>query len=1366
MPLTSGDSPISTVTGVTILGPLSDIATVNVSPTVTAGQSIPIDADGWVLLVQFDSAVTIADPTKLTVNITRPGYTSVIGGAATTRTDTALGVKQIRRVYPNNGSVASPIYLVPGSANAFYIVIDNLIHTVDVVSSIVFALGFFTGQSSSITIGTGLVTNTSTITYGKPIVRPVFKAYDRMGPSGSFPVEFVAIHEWAAFGSQVARVEARCKVAGVYGAWSGTSVHARSPQTPVFPGRCPSRDDSGGFGGVSGFDSYSFSVSGAGCADGAGDIVWRAYGWYGDTIWDSETDGAVFSLLLTAINIPGNWPFVKDVANLHSRIYAYVNRDGTGLLGTVATGVSASSVDPGTSASYTNYATAAAAARLYNNNIANRATVHNDTSGLVILLRDVTGTLGDSTTAYWQRAAMTGFSDGLMPIVLASASYLSTGTTSLNCRIRGVQDDGATAVTSRQWNGRVETWGLKFDSTSTAGTNHQLFDGASVAGLLMSRVDCDLHDVNTTGTSYQVYRWGLLHDFRVSEGGLNTTDGIAGYALYNLALSVGSSYAAGSYSATRQVQAQCLCSVWFRQLLVLASGDGAIMYGFRGDYDSSTTAPIRLGLSPTLKGLGLCNMMVRLTTLTGSPAMQVGADDTLYTLLNVVIQNLTVYGARFNYTYGDQGWIQVIKRSTLRASAIDSFNNKSDYYVAPETTNSNSVGWVASTAYSLGSIVHDNNVTLTARIYYQALANTTTTTAMATDFAVTATWQQGATGSTSTFGSQPRRTGNWRARHQVRSYGNVIAASSSDTAIGPISWMGEVKSRLCLMGIASATISGSFKRLSTTLSDYGDFRPKSLAAGDASDADMLNRVAANYSVTPHDLLGQSFRTDGTGASGAFERLIANATTALTALSVFTTGGAFATIGAGPLAATSALSSTASGSASGAGVLTAAPSITTSSTAAMIGFGAIAATASLVTAGAPSLFGAGTLAASSVVTTASSIAATGYGQVSSSSVFTTVATGTTTGTGTLTAASNLTTVSSAALAGLGSVTAFSTVTTAATGTQSGYGTLSASAAVATTGSGAATGYGPLTSASLFATGVAGTLLGSGSVTAIAATSASSLTVSATLIGTGTLSGASALSFASSGTFVGYGALTGTSAFITASSGVTTGAGALAGSSAISTFATATPTGAGALTSGAAVTTGISATLFGYGAILASSAFTTATSSSATGTGALIASSALMTSGTGTVNGLGSIVSTASIATFATGSILGAGTVTAITGVSASTVAVAGTLTGTGTLAASSAFAFGSAVSTTGYGPLTATSALTTGTTFTPTGAGILAATSLITTGAGGTPYGFGQLAAQTTMTIGAAGILANPSLTGTPVRYLTLGPRVLPLILTA
>lgn len=888
----------SIIAGAAIIGAFADTAS-TVAPITTAGQAIPLDLNGWCVRIDTVGSQTIADATRLIVALSRPGFTST--GGATTVADLCNGTRQMRRAFPNQASA------LLATGTGFIVALDNLIHQADTVVSITLLAGFFTGQTESITIAGPGITRNDTLPYEPFGLRPITLPWRRC--TTAIDVEFMAASEFARNGGQLACVRARWKSGASYGPWASTSTMVRSIATPA-SGRTVTTTGAGLTQPLA-LPVYRVTVDTSTCPDstsrGSTTIVYQGYDHCGNVVWDSETMGAPLQAdgRPTNFDPPAGLPVIVDKAGNHTPIYAWINRDGTaGGSAAIQTGTT----DPGAAASYASEAAALTAARAWNNS--NRG--HNTTSGIILLFRDVAGgSLGDAATGYWQRASMAGFSDGLLPPVLASAQYLASGDTSALCRRQGVQDNGTTAATSKRVDGIYEWRGIIFDSTGRAGANNIVIDGSSGGGASTASaattaglfLDCDVVGNSAAGSSNPVlWRQGWRWDVRVRQTGLCGAQDVANLPTAFTAMMVNAGcYYAGVAADNIRMNLICIGGCQFDNVSVWEYGgtttssavtnviDAFLMHS-RIDYDTAGAQLINIGRSTggtsglrsaNWNGRVILNVLVTKTAGTG-PAVAISADGVYNSGKRVLIDGLASdavgpeSNARFNFNYNDQGYIQLLKQGTARRCAFPSFNIKDDTFAggAGEFPSAVAAAWAANTPVVRGTFAHDGNATVAARVYYQAVANFTTGTDQATDLADAGRWVNVGTNVGVLFGAQPQRTGNWRTQFQVRNWQNCIATTANgDTGFGTSSWAGEVPMRGGKFQPGTAGYRDTWWRARRTASagDRGDYRPRALASGDANDSPLLAMVPAGETVTPFDLIGVTRPTDGTACAGPFER---------------------------------------------------------------------------------------------------------------------------------------------------------------------------------------------------------------------------------------------------------------------------------------------------------------------------------------------------------------------------------------------------------------------------------------------------------------------------------------------------------------
>ncbi|MEI6419729.1 MAG: hypothetical protein WCO82_11725, partial [Sphingomonadales bacterium] len=338
------------VLAVSIPATFNDVASSTVAPITANGDHIPLDIDGYCIRIDTAGGQTIADPTRLVVNLARAGYSGITGAGPTLNGDQIFGTKLLRRTFPWQANA------ILATGSSFLLALDDLLHQPDTILSVRLLAGFFTGQTRDIIIPGQVITRLDTIQYDRPMLRPATLPYRRISGS-SFLVEFNCVSRWATNAGQVARVEATWKRGGTYGPWAGSNTMVRSAATPT-SGRAPS--------GLAA-PVYAVDIDFTLCPDSTsrGDtiIVYRGYSAYGNAVFDSELHGDALQAngLPTSVSPPAGLPVIVDKTGNHTAVYAWVNRDGTGLAGTSSAGVSASSADPGAALSYQSEAAALAA---------------------------------------------------------------------------------------------------------------------------------------------------------------------------------------------------------------------------------------------------------------------------------------------------------------------------------------------------------------------------------------------------------------------------------------------------------------------------------------------------------------------------------------------------------------------------------------------------------------------------------------------------------------------------------------------------------------------------------------------------------------------------------------------------------------------------------------------------------------------------------------------------------------------------------------------------------------------------------------------------------------------------------------------
>lgn len=285
---------------------------------------------------------------------------------------------------------------------------------------------------------------------------------------------------------------------------------------------------------------------------------------------------------------------------------------------------------------------------------------------------------------------------------------------------------------------------------------------------------------------------------------------------------------------------------------------------------------------------------------------------------------------------------------------------------------------------------------------------------------------------------------------------------------------------------------------------------------------------------------------------------------------------------------------------------------------------------------------------------------------------------------------------------------------------------------------------------------------GGVGSLSGTASLSTVLTATLAGVGTLSGAFSLKTALTTTIAGVGTLAGTLSGGGALSVTMAGVGTLASTFSLATALTDTMPGVGTLTSSLSANLALPATtLVGAGTLSGTVQLTTALTSTMAGVGTLVGTTSLATALASTLAGVGTLAGTFSLKTLLSTTLAGVGTLTGTLsggGALACTFAGVGTLTGTTSLATSLTTTFVGigivnpalsaslslpATTLAGIGTLIGTTQLSTALSTTMVGAGTLSGTTSLTTTLTTTLVGTGTLAGtlslSTALTTTMAGV---------------------------
>lgn len=901
--------------GPTIIASITVYGGLDVAITSPSTLSVPMNLNGKVIRVATSLGVTtISDLTKISLRVRDNGFDT--SGNPTTVDRTIYIQDRLHRPY-NEVTLYSP-----STTGVFDLVLHDDIFNEDAsnkttILGVDFVAGWCVG---GLTETVTSVSRLDSQAYPRPIVRPHFLPYEVVtSAGGNAATEWAVVSRFAMQLQAVARFEARAKVGGSYGAWTGAGSETRSTLTPS-SGRNPS-----------GFAAPVFacagSVSGL-TGPAAGAWEWRCYPWIGP-MFDSTTPqtpselttggatvaqanlgysdlGADYNPLQSSRAVP----FVLDGSTpSYTPAVAWVLYTGAGTATTSAKVFDNDFTDPGTALAdnFASLATAATAIKSFNN-----ARGHNDMAGGVIMLRDVAGGAEGTATGGYHNATpwanQTTWAVGIGRIEVRSVGGVPTP----DCRMQSAKDDGAGGITiiaqgNRVVGQRVLWRGITFDGLAgynqgaVAAQNIAIDGGAGgipstrpaeSAAISQMFVDCRTRELSTAGSN-AVFRQGgysyfVRHD-AVEVGGPgsvgyhSTFSGAVAYigcSFYGA--NIGTAFFSAPLCSATYARGTA-CTFLVRGAHNLPRPQNYLLQHSRFDSTGTSTAAIVLSVSDApLDGIGVKCVFARYVNVTSSnTSITHYADGNLFGLANSGWQgvgvdcgdsNGTADGGRVNVGYNEQGYNAVQREVTIQYCAFRSYNTKGHVMPAPERPMDGFAGsaqWSAGRAYFKGAVVWDapGTADATSRVY-QALQDCPAGTALSN----AAYWEDHGLTALVAYGAQPLRTGNEGHRYAVGHYGNVASktASADTTANASNSYYGIVWAR---GGAIQQTFADYYKlRVATglTLTDTVDYRPKRIADGDGVDSPLLNRIPAGKAYAPFDIVGTAIPNDGTGAAGPYQ----------------------------------------------------------------------------------------------------------------------------------------------------------------------------------------------------------------------------------------------------------------------------------------------------------------------------------------------------------------------------------------------------------------------------------------------------------------------------------------------------------------
>ncbi len=684
------------VTGMNIAGSTAVLAA-GIGPVTAAFPTVAVRADGYTAELSFANlapggtyALTPDTTPKVLMTVTSPGFDDA--GAATTLTREIVGTVALRQPHPNHTSATETT--ISGGVR-ITIALSDRVHAGDTITQCGLLAGAYTSASvaspsATLTATGGTATNASTLPFPKAIANWLAFPRERaVSGATHHEIELLAFHRFARNGRQVACVEfiATDEHANTVSVKTSAMVQSTRVTTgnpiAVYRGSIPLATLTQGDHVTVRTKVHPFVGNGAAVLDS-----------------DPSADGAP----ATVPSGFANHIFLNDKTGAYGTAYAYVSPTGSDATG-VASGVAATSA---ANPFLTIYA-AAVAVKARNNAVH----AHNDLGGGVVRL--------------------------------TAGSYAGFGATSLNAlgagrtwfTIEAAPGEGVASVTlepgTRKNPGNwVKFRNLAFTPNAASHTVLDAVDDGAVDGppvLYGAYEGLRIHGTSGPGNAPIIYRVGLRHfigcEMKDLGRSLNATFGANREhtpLLAGCTLSYTTQVATGGLATPTWTSVGNILSKGFYftdPATTAGTGPGTTrvvapkggILAFNSAHGSVTThtfgfkQPIVTG-----GGLAIVQNVFELITNTSSPCFSVAADGGVMAMDNVVVQHLSVVGARTNYLYNDVGTVAVPKNGTFAFSILNQYNCKTDTFDKPgEGPNGARIGnWEPHHGVGQAGNVHQN----------------------------------------------------------------------------------------------------------------------------------------------------------------------------------------------------------------------------------------------------------------------------------------------------------------------------------------------------------------------------------------------------------------------------------------------------------------------------------------------------------------------------------------------------------------------------------------------------------------------------------------------------------------------------------
>ena len=608
--------------------------------------TIGIDGSAWVASVVLKgttSTVGTLDASKLTIQVSDPGYTAA--GGTTTVTRTITGVAHLKRQNPNGNS---RMISTDGTDLTLLITLDDWIYAGTTIVSAAIASGFYTGSAATTSASN---TNNSEEDYPKPTFAWINLQNERSTGSTHY-VEGCFAHRHGRAGQMIAFAE--------YYATDGTHTDSAETVGSTILSTLQTR------GNIAEAWAATVSMS-TQTQGGTSKIIARGYPWIGDSsaVLDLSADGYT-------------WPTPKPLTPLrvlcdrtggYGGAFAYV--DGVGA-GTPAVSSSA------TTARANPYATIQAAlAAVVSWNNSNKS--HNDSGGASIRLIDAAG----SNKLYTINANVLGTPGATWCVVEPDPT-----------------NTGAVSVTIDGFHIFSEMIKWKVNCVSSAGTSY-MFVESSFGGSTGTQVAFDGITIDNTinrdfcsGYSFvSIRNVHMLGGNAVSFSGFAPSD-------QSIVCAIGVTQDVTDsnlrYSDYAQVWIGCdLRGQTINRVPPGKGGDGMFIYNNRVsiiDVSETSATTIATGMAVVQ------NLAEKRPSDGQAAAIKSFADGDLTTIKNYIQTQNTGVGERSSQLYNDTG-TTAVKKGASRYNIWENYNSKHDEF----QSGVGSLG-AYSYAYSVGNV--------------------------------------------------------------------------------------------------------------------------------------------------------------------------------------------------------------------------------------------------------------------------------------------------------------------------------------------------------------------------------------------------------------------------------------------------------------------------------------------------------------------------------------------------------------------------------------------------------------------------------------------------------------------------------------